>query len=70
MVCAFGHLLKAPVMRKYEALLKRKSCLNAEQSARTKRETVVASDEATAREVVLMRRENQAFVVASIREIR
>ena len=56
--------------RKYEATLKRKSCLNDNQSARQKRETVIASDEATAREVVLRRRENQAFVVASIKEIR
>lgn len=56
--------------RKYEALLQRKSCLNAEQSARTKRETVIAHDEAMAREAVLKRRENQAFIVASIREVR
>ena len=56
--------------RKYEALLKRKSCLNAEQSARQKRETVIASDEAMAREVVLLRLENQAFVVAKIKEVR
>ena len=56
--------------RKYEATLKRKSCLNAEQSARQKRETVIASDEAMAREVVLRRRENQAFVVTHIKEIR
>lgn len=63
-------MLRAPVMRKYEATLHRKHCLSAEQSARTKRETVVASDEAMAREEVLKRRENQAFIVASIREIR
>lgn len=56
--------------RKYEATLKRKSCLNDNQSARQKRETVIAHDEAIAREVVLKRRENQAFVVASIKEIR
>ncbi len=56
--------------RKYEATLKRKSCLNDNQSARQKRETVIASDEAMAREVVLKRRENQAFVVAKINEIR
>lgn len=56
--------------RKYEATLKRKSCLNDNQSARQKRETVIASDEAMAREVVLKRRENQAFVVAKIKEIR
>ncbi len=56
--------------RKYEATLKRKSCLNDNQSARQKRETVIASDEAMAREVVLRRRENQAFVVAKIKEIR
>ena len=42
--------------RKYEATLKRKSCLNDNQSARQKRETVIASDEAMAREVVLRRR--------------
>ena len=56
--------------RKYEALLQRKACLNDNQSARQKRETVVASDEAMAREVVLKRRENQAFVVAKIKEVR
>ncbi len=56
--------------RKYEATLKRKSCLNDNQSARQKRETVIASDEAMAREVVFRRRENQAFVVAKIKEIR
>jgi len=56
--------------RKYEATLKRKSCLNDNQSARQKRETVIASDEAMARELVLLRRENQAFVVAKIKEIR
>jgi len=78
MVCSFSHLLKAPAEparneprnRKYEALLQRKACLNAEQSARQKRETVIAHDEAMAREVVLKRRENQAFVVANINEIR
>ena len=59
-----------PRNRKYEALLQRKSCLNDNQSARQKRETVIAHDEATAREVVLRRRENQAFVVAKIKEIR
>jgi hypothetical protein len=63
-------MLRAPVMRKYEATLKRKSCLNDNQSSRQKRETVIAHDEAMAREVVLMRRENQAFVVAKIKEIR
>ena len=63
-------MLRAPVMRKYEATLKRKSCLNSNQNSREKRETVVASDEAMAREVVLKRRENKAFVIASIREVR
>ena len=56
--------------RKYEALLQRKSCLNDNQRSRQKRETVIASDEAMAREVVLQRRENHAFVVANIKEIR
>ena len=58
------------INRKYEALLQRKSCINAEQSARQKRETVIAHDEAMAREVVLKRQENAAFIVASIREVR
>lgn len=55
--------------RQFEVTLQRKGCLNENQTARMKRATVTAHDEALARAAVLRRAENAAFVVINIREV-
>ena len=61
-------MLSAPI--KWRAVLKKKACLNANQSARTKTDYVTAGNIGEAKRLILSKPDNQAFIIESIREQR
>ena len=63
-----SQMLSAPI--KWRAILKKKACLNANQSARSKTEYVIAGNVGEAKRLILAKPENQAFIIESIREDR
>lgn len=64
----FAGLMSAKI--NFEVYLKRKHCLNANESARRRVVHVRASDVGEAKRIALAMPENSAFVAESVREVR